>query len=92
MTTKEKNKAVKAANKFLFTLCQVRHQGLPIGEVIDNLKANGFDLTENLEGIYCNDSNGEGRVHEEIGSGCWIAIQWKQGDNTNTYEFNAYVS
>jgi len=89
MTTKEKNKALRQANKFLAKLSSVRHQGLPVGEVIENLKSLGFDQTENLEGIYC---GRESRVHEEIGSGCWIDMQWLKGDVTSTYEFNAYVS
>ena len=85
---KEERKAQKNVNADLFEISRKYHDAIPVADIADSLKANGFDA-EPLDGIYC---GREGRLHEQVGPKTWILLTWFRMDHTNRYEINSYVS
>jgi hypothetical protein len=74
-------------NKELQALCKTHYKSLPITEVKNILKANGFDSTV-MDGMY---TGSQGKVHAQIGKNRWIVFTWYKMPS-GKFEINAYVS
>jgi len=76
------------ANKALDILCRAYHQCIPLTEIKDILKSNGFD-GDGIDGIY---TGREGRSHEQVGPKSWIMMTWHKMEESGKWEVVAYLS
>jgi hypothetical protein len=85
MTSKQKKAAKNAVNTALYAINY--SDGLPVTKIDGILSSNGFEETE--PAIYC---GREGRSHQPVGFGVYLALSWYKMEPTGRYEIVAYVS
>jgi len=84
----EINKSARKVNVELARMGRTFYDHLPIVAVSNLVEEHGF-TADALEGIYCGH---EGRVHQPIGHGKYIQINWCRIGDNNRFELNCYVS
>jgi hypothetical protein len=88
MTSREEKSNRDKVNKELYNLCRVYHRSIPLTDLQDILKRNGFD-PEAIEGIY---TGRDGKAHDQVGPKTWLSLTWHKMEETGNWEINAYVS
>lgn len=76
----------KRANEVLHKMGRVYHDSVPLADVSELLRWNGFEPLEDM--LLC---GREGSLHENVGRNRWLSLTWYKMES-GRYEVVAYVS